>query len=479
MISTTTSRVAYTGDGSTVAFPVPFPFFAATDLAVVERTIATGAEVAKALGTDYTVAGGGGETGTVTAAVAPASSVQWIIRRATARTQLVDFVSNDPLPAEQQEAALDRAVMRDQEIDDAASRSLRFPPTDDIGLDAELPNSVERAGMFLAFDANGNPTVSVGVTELAVALPLSLANGGTGTTSASVARAALAAAGLGDANVFTAAARFLAALSMESADAGAAANPSLNLDRLSPSPAANDALGQLSFRGKDDGGNTEAYANIVAQILDPANGSEDAKLLFQTMVAGALANRGFFGSGLVVGAPTGGDPGAGAINAEAIKIQNKSLVVPSYAKLHFQAASGTGGGNTVAAAWTKLTLSTEYDPDGFVDFNDAADAFNLPAGTYRVKGWAAFYVGAATAQAKLRLRNTTDGTTTLVGGQVGNIFDTDASGIAVIEGEFALAGTKTFEWQYWSTNANTNGLGKAITSGEVELYRAIEIWKVA
>ena len=90
-ISTTTTKASYAGDGVTIAFAVPFVFFGADELEVIERTIATGAETAKALTTDYTVSGGNGATGTVTALAAPAASVEWHIRRATKKTQLVDY----------------------------------------------------------------------------------------------------------------------------------------------------------------------------------------------------------------------------------------------------------------------------------------------------------------------------------------------------------------------------------------------------
>jgi hypothetical protein len=74
-INTTTNRVSYDGDGSTVEFTVPFAFFGADELEVVERVILTGAETTKTLTTDYTVADGGGTTGMVTAVAPPPSTV--------------------------------------------------------------------------------------------------------------------------------------------------------------------------------------------------------------------------------------------------------------------------------------------------------------------------------------------------------------------------------------------------------------------
>lgn len=161
-VSTTTTKAIYNGDGSTTAFPTTFEFFDAADIEVIERVIATGAETIKTLSTDYTVSGGNGATGTVTAVTAPASTVQWAIRRKTPLTQQIDYVENDDFPAETHEEGLDRGVMIAQERQEELDRALKFPVFDAASLDPEIPNSVDRAGQFLAFDANGDPIASAG-----------------------------------------------------------------------------------------------------------------------------------------------------------------------------------------------------------------------------------------------------------------------------------------------------------------------------
>lgn len=320
-VSTTTSRVSYTGDGITVAFAVPFPFFNASDLTITKRVIATGAESIKAIGTHYTVAGGAGATGTVTALVAPSASVQWIIVRALPFTQLIDYVSNDGFPADSHEAGLDRAAMRDQELRAALARTLRLPVTDPDGLNVELPAVPVRAGKVLGFDANGNLIVVVDVPAGSINLPLPIADGGTGAANGGAARAALAVAGLADANVFT------ADQVIEKTDAGAAEGPLLVMRRISSSPAASDKIGGIAMDGKDGAGNTQRYAQIHAELVDPANGSEDSRLEFFTIVGGAYTSGMRLGAGMEFGAPTGGDPGAGWVNAQGgFKVNNVELV---------------------------------------------------------------------------------------------------------------------------------------------------------
>lgn len=128
-LSTTTSRITYTGDGSTVAFAVPFGFFGADEIDVIERSNETGIEIAKVLTTDYTVSGGSGATGTVTAVVAPGPENTWTIARRTKRTQMVDYTPNDPFPAETHERALDRLTALVQELDDELGRTATLSPT--------------------------------------------------------------------------------------------------------------------------------------------------------------------------------------------------------------------------------------------------------------------------------------------------------------------------------------------------------------
>lgn len=156
-VSTTTTEVSYTGDGSTTAFPVTFQFFGTTttaELEVIERTIATGAEATKVNGTDYTVSGGNNATGTVTATTAPASTVQWVIRRNTTQTQETDYVENDAFPAETHEDALDRVTMISQEQERDLGDSFKYPATYSGGASTAVPEP--SAGKALKWNDAGD-----------------------------------------------------------------------------------------------------------------------------------------------------------------------------------------------------------------------------------------------------------------------------------------------------------------------------------
>jgi hypothetical protein len=178
-VSTTTRRVAYSGNGSTTAFSVPFVFFGASELQVIARA-SDGVETVQALSTNYTVSGGNGATGTVTAVVAPPVGVSWTIIRQTARTQLTDYVPNDPFPAQTHERALDRLTAIVQEVEDGVFNALSFPVTEPGPY--VLPSSTDRAGKFLAFDSvTGVPVLSAGTGSTPSGLTIFTVAGATHT----------------------------------------------------------------------------------------------------------------------------------------------------------------------------------------------------------------------------------------------------------------------------------------------------------
>ena len=76
----------------------------------------------------------------------------------------------------------------------------------------------------------------------------------------------------------------------ESEDDGASASPDIGLLRDSTSPAASDDLGHLRWRGNHSGGSQLDYADIYAEIGDPADGSEAGYLNFRVAHANNSGN---------------------------------------------------------------------------------------------------------------------------------------------------------------------------------------------
>nr|WMC99346.1 hypothetical protein RAR13_11880 [Aminobacter aminovorans] len=116
-----------------------------------------------------------------------------------------------------------------------------------------------------------------------------------------------------------------ALLTLESTDAGASSGPTIELYRNSATPAAADSPGRIEFYFKDSGGNKTLGGALASYMVDPTNGSEDVYLTFQTIIAGALGERGYVAAGMYLAGATGGDKGAGTLNATALYVNGQSV----------------------------------------------------------------------------------------------------------------------------------------------------------
>ena len=77
-----------------------------------------------------------------------------------------------------------------------------------------------------------------------------------------------------------------AGLRIVSDNADANAEPQLILDRNSASPADDDVIGKVYFRGRDSGDNSCDYATIRGEAADVTDATEDGRLVITTKVAG-------------------------------------------------------------------------------------------------------------------------------------------------------------------------------------------------
>lgn len=78
-------------------------------------------------------------------------------------------------------------------------------------------------------------------------------------------------------------------VTFESTDAGAATGPNLLLYRNSSSPADDDNIGAIRFRGRNDNSENVDYAEIESLIVDASDGTEDGALAFRTVNGGTSA----------------------------------------------------------------------------------------------------------------------------------------------------------------------------------------------
>jgi hypothetical protein len=138
-------------------------------------------------------------------------------------------------------------------------------------------------------------------------------------------------------------------------------------------------------------------------------------------------------------------------------------------------ASATAGGTSTATTYTKRTLNTTVINN--IGATLTTSVIALLAGTYRVFAMSPFFISAAVS---IRLRNTTDNTTTIAGVNNYSGPASAAGCYAQLDGTFTITGTKNFEVQYFCNNGvATNGLGVNLSSAGVsEIYTQITIVKV-
>jgi len=161
-ISSTTVKNSYSGDGSTTTFTYTFKIFQDSDIQVIIRS-ANGTETIKTITTHYTVTGAGVSTGgtvVFTSGNIPTSTQTVVLRRNIPQTQAIDYIANDPFPAESHEEGLDRATMAIQQIQEEVTRSLKLSKTNTMTSTEFTVGAADRANKILAFDASGEISVT-------------------------------------------------------------------------------------------------------------------------------------------------------------------------------------------------------------------------------------------------------------------------------------------------------------------------------
>ena len=161
-ISSTTVKNSYSGDGSTTTFNYTFKIFADSDLQVIIRS-STGTETVKTITTHYTVTGAGSASGgtvVFTSGNIPTNTETVVLRRAVPQTQAIDYIANDPFPAESHEEGLDRATMTLQQLQEEVTRSIKLSRTNTMTSTEFAVGASDRANKILAFDGNGEISVT-------------------------------------------------------------------------------------------------------------------------------------------------------------------------------------------------------------------------------------------------------------------------------------------------------------------------------
>ena len=186
-VSSTTTKRSASGDGSNDTFSYNFKIFDDDDITVIIRTDSTGAETTKTKTTHYTVTGVGSASGgnvVFTSGNIPASGETVVLLRTTARTQLTDYVANDPFPAATHEDALDKLTFIVQELEEEIGRAIKVSKTNIIATSEFTTSAADRANKLLSFDGSGDLTVTTGKVDTVTASVSAVSAGGSPTASA-------------------------------------------------------------------------------------------------------------------------------------------------------------------------------------------------------------------------------------------------------------------------------------------------------
>jgi hypothetical protein len=258
-LSTLTSRNDYTGAGSTGPFAFTYKIFAAADLAVVKRTVATGVEHPLTYAVDYTVAGVGSPLGGTITLVAPLAVGETLaIRRIRPLVQATSIRNQGEFLPEIHEDTFDHFIMVDQQQQEALNRTLQHAVTvNPATVSAVLPAPVADRALVWSNDATKIDNRIL--DNAAIALP------GGGRTVSSVTNY------LGN-NVY-----------VNPKDFGASHASSASVNRSAINAAFDCAFGALGARN----GTANANQNVVV-FFRGGNYQIDDELNFQVVVGGHI-----------------------------------------------------------------------------------------------------------------------------------------------------------------------------------------------
>jgi len=172
-VSGTAVPERFAANGSSTTFNFDMRLTDQTELAVIVRNDSTGVDTSLILNVGYTLSATNNDFssgGTLTTTETYASGNTLILHRNTLRTQEVNLIQGQALPAESTERTFDKQTMAIQDIDKNMGFCVKVPKGDPTtALDLEYPSSIDRASKVAAFTSTGGVTAINAVPEGSVA----------------------------------------------------------------------------------------------------------------------------------------------------------------------------------------------------------------------------------------------------------------------------------------------------------------------
>ena len=243
-----------------------------------------------------------------------------------------------------------------------------------------------------------------------------------------------------------------------------AAGPIINLVRDSASPADADYLGQIKFKGDDDGGASTVYAKITGKIDDASAGTEDGLIEFATIkngssnIAARLKTTNFQllnGTGLEVA----GDAtitGNLTVNGTTTTIDTTNTVVSDSL---IELANGTSGSPANDAG---IVIERGSSDNAFIGYDESEDKFIVGTGSFTGASTGNLTVSTGTLVANLE-GNVTGNVTGNVSGSSGSTTGNAATATALATGR-TIGMTGDVVW----TSASFDGSGDVTGAATIQ-----------
>ena len=139
-------------------------------------------------------------------------------------------------------------------------------------------------------------------------------------------------------------------------------------------------------------------------------------------------------------------------------------------------ASASEGGTGTSGTFIKRTLNTVMTNE-ISGASVSSSVITLPSGTYYIDASAPAY---SVVRHKIKLRNTTDSSDTLIGTSEYANGGTAMVSRSFISGRFTITAQKNFEIQHRiQTSASTSDFGTDNSMSVIEVFADVRIWKVA
>lgn len=533
-IETTNARSSFSGDGSTTVFNYTGKFLSNADLVVIKKD-SDGVETVQTIITHYTVSGAGEDSGgQVTFVTAPGATDTVIIYVDPALSQTTDLRENDKLPAEVVESTFDKLMLIAQRLSDRVDRSVRLAEGFTGSFSALLPTTLT-ANAVLKINSDGDG-FEMGPTSTAISEAETKATeaAASATAAASSATSAASSATSAAASAVQAASAVNGALwsdidykdntdspiAVSDSDTGklfsvdcTSGNVVINLPEISeltlnqPWAIGIKKTDSSSNTITINRGGTDTINGGTSLTLSRENGSY---VLIPDVDKSPDDWAAQYTEPITIAGEVAGTTDAQTFTNKTFDdaITSQEISTPStpasgYAKIYPKSdgkwyglddagtetafggaivgmvehteTSGTAGGGS-GTSWSTRTVNQTRGNFG-VFGSLASSVMTLAAGTYYVRGWA--FTRSAAGDARLRLQNTDDATTLVLGGSGDPNSAQVLNAPLFIDGFFTLAAEKDVEIQQITQNAAaTNGHGLPISLGGDEKYLSMMIAKV-